>query len=301
MPQGILKLADEEFWSAPWKTRDAAEDAQGQKDALLVDAPGRVPLKERETLPLLALRIGKTADELAMPFEKFAIAVASDAASGRTYANLAVAPPREQVEESGPVEVDESSRVSLAYAVDLRKRLQLPWRPSRLSVSLILREQISEPLEVELAGDARPAGEEQLPPVTGVLEPEGAPEVPAKPGLALAAPRVFDTRTAGPLKLTGAYRLPAFARVKPDKKSKEKLPAALVPITLVVTASRSPAPLVWTMTLPCDKLDGEMAAGQFAVDLDDGGNIRLPDRTFFVYAFAGAHRFGPLPIAMIED
>jgi hypothetical protein len=334
MGQGIYKLEDSEFWSEPWRTRKEIERPifASRKSALLFDAPKRVAVDVRKTLPVLVSRVGRTADERAASLRDFAILVASDLDSGRGFAAQAVEPPVRSYEKPEPGEVSPTAMAAIAFGLDARQRLDLPWRKSRLSLSLIVREQLADALSVELGSSpgafqdpevekhrlaeqmkapfpaVHPRPSESIPAYGRV---EGAPQVPEEPGIVLAGERVVKASSKGPLILRGAFRLsvPAPLVVAPGERARlleesigdRPLPAALVPLLLVVTASRDPVPFAWPLTVPSWDFDGKTAAGQFAVDLDEGANLRSPDRTLFLYAFSGAQRFGPLPIALVGE
>jgi hypothetical protein len=334
MPQGALQLSNEDYWSTPWKNRRAVEDPlyAVADETLLVDAPRRIAIDVRDSAPLLALRLGKTAIQVATPFREFGIAVASDVETGQTWAGLAVQPPERSVEQPEPREISPTATSSVAFSIDLRARLAIPWRPSNLSASVILRDKLSEPMSMELAlspgafvdaeaekfrlaeklkaplPPVRPAPGRGLPAYGAV---DGAPPVPESEGLVFSAPRVMRASAQGPVRISGAFRLkpPPALRVTAGERAKDlqaqlgdqPLPAALVHITLVITASKYPAPLILPMVVPSWRLDQGLATGQLSIDLDAIANLRLPGRTFFLYAFSGAHRFGPAPLAMIED
>lgn len=338
MPQGTFKLSDDEFFSSPWKNQDLVEAPfiGPRTEALLVDAPHKISLDVRKTAPILAIRLSRTANEISAPFRKFAIVVASDLDSGRNYANLAVEPPSRSVEEPEEREVSPTAMTGGAYEIDLRERLNLPWRTSHLVVTLVLRDQLTDSLEVELGfspgGYQDPEVEkhrlaERLRQPLPLVEPApalergslpaygkvpGAPKIPDAAGLLLAAPRVLVASSESTVRLEGSFRLPVPPHlfVQPGERSSKlaqqfgdgPLPLALVPILLVITSSKYPAPLVLQLTVPAWEVDdARMATGQFALDLDSVTNVRRAGRTFFAYAFSGAQRAGPLPIAVVSE
>ncbi|HYS11196.1 MAG TPA: hypothetical protein VEP66_20845 [Myxococcales bacterium] len=333
MAQGSLQIADEEFFTAPFKNRERIEDpllAQ-EKDALVVDAPRKVPLDLRRTLPLAVLRVAHFAVASGVPLEKFGIVVAADAASGRVRVGRAITPTpkREQPEEPREGE----GMTGEALVLDVREQVDLPWRPSQIQVSLIVRELISETMQVKLdyspgayrdeaveAQRMKELQEAPLPkvyPAPAVARPgalpaygrvEGAPPVPDEPGLFLAADRVVKLKADAPLAVKGSFRvkLPGHLFVDTARARAvplEPKPKALVPVTLVITASKAPAPFVYEMVVPSWEADPKsgLAAGSFAIDLDKVGTLRTVPRTLFVYAFCGDQRFGPLPIGLAGE
>ncbi|HEX4383088.1 MAG TPA: hypothetical protein VH083_09075 [Myxococcales bacterium] len=318
MPQGSLHIADDEFFSAPFKTRDSLETPlmMAEKDAVVADLPRKVPVDVRATLPLVFLRVAHTAVAVGVPLDKFGIVVAADAVTGQVRVGRAVTPPVKRVEESAPLADDGMS--GEACLIDVRQQVDLPWRPAELSVSLILREQITEPLRVSLGyspgayrDEAVEAQKQKdllaapLPlihPAGGTYGKDPAPEAV---GLSLSAERVVKLHADGPLTVKGSFRVKIPKHLFVDAKRGEALqldpkPAALVPITLVITASKAPVPFVYDLVVPSWEADPKtgIAAGSFAVDLDKVGTVRTVPRTLFIYAFAGDQRFGPLPIGM---
>ena len=329
MSQGSFHISDAEFWGDPFKGRDDLEDPlfADEKDALLVDGPCKVTLDIRRTLPVAALRVSHFALATGVPFNKFAILVCSEIESGRVRVGRAVTPSAKREVPDQPSEGE--GMTGEAHLLDLRKQLDLPWKPGHLAVSLILREQISDPLHVALElspgayrdlaveeqreKDRLAAPPPELHPKPGAALPawgklDDAPEVPAAAGLVLSGPRVVKLHSREPLVVKGSFRvqLPRNCFVSGERAAGIPLdpkPAALVPITLVITGSKAPAPFRYDLVVPSWDADAStgIAAGQFAVDLDDAGNLRSTARTLFVYAFAGAARFGPLPIGLDEE
>jgi hypothetical protein len=327
MPQGILQLSDEDFFNAPFKTRDGIEDplmAQ-EKDALIADAPRTVVVDVRKRLPLVVIRVAHFALAAGVRFDHFGIVVAAEPKSGKVRVGQAVTPPEKSVVNDEEPRQGEGMTGS-AQIVDVRAQLDLPWRPSELLLSLIVREEISEPLHVKLVNSpgayhdeaietqrqkdlmaaplpaVRPAPGKTLPAYGKV---DGAPAVPEEPGLLLSAERVMKLHSNGPLVLKGSFRVKLPKQLLVDAARAEPLadpkPAALVPITLVITASVAPVPFVYDLMVPSWSVKDGVAAGSFAVDLDKVGTVRTVPRTLFIYGFTGDQRFGPLPIGMAGE
>jgi hypothetical protein len=331
MAQGALQMADQAFWGKPLEERAQIESdlAAEEKDALVLDAPRKVAIDVRNSLPLVLVRVAHFALAAGVPIQKFGILVAADAEGGVVRAGRAIEPPDRRTREPEPGEG--SGMAAEALLIDVRERLDLPWRRSQLAISLILREQISDEMRVALdltPGAYRDEAVEKkrqkdlldapLPaispapsptaPVPAYRKVEGAPEIPDKPGLALASERVVKLHSAGPLVVKGAYRVkvPPHLFVSGDRAEAVKLdpkPAALVPITLVITATVAPAPYTLNLVVPSWDADPKtgIAAGTFAIDLDKVGPLRRQEKTLFVYGFAFDQRFGPLPIGLAEE
>jgi hypothetical protein len=332
MPQGSLHVADDEFFSDPFKNRDDLEDPllAEEKDALIVDAPGKVALDVRKVLPLAVLRVAHFGLASGVPLDKFGIVVAADAAMARVRVGRAVDPSPKRQRKDEPREG--AGMVGEALLIDVRRQVDLPWRPAQVAVSLIVREQISEPMQVKLdhgpgayrdeaveALRAKELLEAPLPPLHPAPslirrelplygKVEGAPDVPEGPGLSLSAERVVKLHSEGPLVLKGSFRVKVPKHLFADAARTKGMdlapkPSAVVPVTLVITASKAPVPFVYDMVVPSWEADPKsgLAAGSFAVDLDRVGTLRTVPRTLFVYGFSGDQRFGPLPIGLAGE
>src|ERR1700744_59872 len=100
MSQGSLGISDEEFFTAPFKNRDAVEDpllAQ-QKDPLAVGAPPKAFSATRSTVPVAMIRVASFAMAAGVPADQFGIVVAADALSGRVRVGRAVTPSEKREE-----------------------------------------------------------------------------------------------------------------------------------------------------------------------------------------------------------
>ena len=334
-PQGSLQVSDDQFWGNPFAKRDDIDEAlmAQKKEALVADAPHRVAVDVRSTLPVAVLRVCRATSVVGAPWSAFAIVVASDEETGRVRFNSADVPPVKSVAPAGPPrQVSPTAMTSEGHRIELRERLDLPWRPAKLAVSVILREQISDQLQVALeltAGAYRDEAVEKfrqeelmkapLPEIFPALKPGGAvpayrkiedaPAVPEEPGLVLAAAdRIVPLHAKKQLVVKGAYRVkvPPHLFVSGERANAVKLtprPDALVPITLLITGSVSPAPYALSMVVPSWDADPKtgIAAGTFAVDIDQAGPLRNAAKTLFVYGFAFDQRFGPLPIALTGE
>ncbi len=149
---------------------------------------------------------------------------------------------------------------------------------------------------------------------------EATPAPPEGLGISLSAERLHFTGRRDPSILRGSFRLsvPPHHVVRPSEgeqalpgasgmplREGEQAPNAAVPITLVVTGSRTAAPYVWRLVVPGHALlepgEGEpVAVGSFAVDLRSFAALDDHEETWFLYAFSGEAMAGPLPIAFLH-
>lgn len=323
--QGELGLSDGEFWTAPEKTRARLEDKalSEDKEVLVVDAPHKVDLHARQTAPLAVLRFALTDTVGAIPLALYAVVVAADLQRGEAWSEMAVAPPSRPVPPREPFEfVGDNAHSGEMRIVDLRERLDLPWRPAKLAVWMLLREREFGPLFVEL-GEPPTAYKDKavaeahegklkagpLPPLSpsphgGLVawgSEAGAPAVPGKPGITVHAPRLLKTGDFVPCVVRGSFRLPIAPRfvVKPGKEhdalahalGKGPVPAALVPMLAVTTSTLQGQGFRWSWTLPAESVEGTpeapIAVGRFAIDLSRLGNLSGEEGTIFLHLFSG--------------
>jgi hypothetical protein len=324
MAQGELGISNDEFWTAPEKTRSDLELQARSKDEalLLVDAPAQVDLKARTTLPLVIERLATNAVGAAVPLDQFAIAAVVDLERGEGWSGRAVPPkgrttaPR--VPGGGGTPPPGSTGQMLVC--DLRNAIGVPWRPAKLAVWLLLREEVRGPFHVELveppASFKNPAVEEAkatkakegprpgLSPLPGKglvawAHHSDGPPPPDEPGLRIVAPKLIKPGDDLSCIVRGSFRVklpaPRFA-LKPGSEEAAQVhntlasgpqPAALVPVLAVTTGSEYGQGFTWDWVLPAEKIVEDAALGRFAVDIGKLGNVSSLEQTVFVHLFAG--------------
>lgn len=298
---GPLQLSDDEFWSAPERTRSqvAAPFERDRRNALLYDAPTRVQIESRSSLPTQVVQVSDARQLHDKPYERFAVVVVTDLDNNLTLAARAVPPLDEETEAPEPIDRTAPVQESIgndAYTIDLRERLDLPWEPGRFLARLILLDEITPPRPIELVSVRPPDPEVQryldearartrvpvLVPPPGVVPGEGAdlPVMPDGIGMNLDAPRVCVPEAGIGCMLRGAFRLPVLRRhlIPPGERvpgTEEiraqfdadpatrgaALPTAVVPITLVAVGDVSGGPSIWRLVLPVASL-AEAADGR---------------------------------------
>jgi hypothetical protein len=289
MPQEILdlRLTDEDYWTNPFKTRVEIETEllDEERAALVVGAPSTISLQNRDTFPLLVLRTDTLDAMSRLPFRRNAVVVAVELENNTTYADMAIST---DIVEPAPYEGPPLQGMGgEGYLIDVRKRLELPWKRGSYLVSLILRDQMSNRVRVELkkGGYQDPAVDEFLeqtkhvPEPLSVWPPEGSPPadaqgnddiaealpsyreheksppIPSTPGIALVADRVVPMGAGMRCVLRGSFRLTAKARhvVDPSTVPDGATPptfTAIVPVTLLLTGSDRAAPYLFPLRLP---------------------------------------------------
>jgi hypothetical protein len=325
-----LGLSDSDYWDDPLKTRMQIEDRLLDEDRSLslIGAPSQVAYQQRDTLPLVFLRVGKQDAVARLPFRHFALLIAQELTTNTTYSGLAVlddavpSPPY----DGPPLE----GMTGEAWVVDLRDRLQLPWTRGELLVSLVMRDAMTHRVRIKLdkggykdpAVDAYLAEAEQQPQLASVHPPlrgqddgrtlpsyrvqTDSPPLPDQLGINLAVPRVISRNPNMRCVIKGSFRLRPLAR--------ELAPAgtevggadvsAVVGIGLVVTGSDLAAPYQFDLKVPVydpvATVDGHNeVTGYFALDLQTLANLNAIDQTYFIYALSGELLTGPVPMALV--
>jgi hypothetical protein len=320
-----LGLTDADYWDDPLKTRLQIENQllDAERSVMVIGAPRKVAYQQRETLPLVFLRVGQQDAIARLPFRSTALVVAQELGSNKTYANMAVTddaivpPPY----DGPPLE----GMTGEAWVVDLREQLGVPWGRGELLVSVIMRDTMTHRVRVELGkgGYEDPAVEQYLAEDAGKPQPlevhprprteddDGkslptfrkqaeSPELPAQLGINLAVPRVIARNPHMRCVVHGSFRL----RLLPRERAPGRAFSAVVPITLLATGSDVPNPYQFELHVPVYEpvatVDGESeVTGYFSIDLQSLANLNSVDQTFFIYAFSGELVTGPVPMALV--
>lgn len=138
-------------------------------------------------------------------------------------------------------------------------------------------------------------------------------EVPAEPGIRVEVDRaVVSTERCI---LRGSFRVPVLPREQVSPRPydtgrgvSERMPdvgderaKAVVPVSLVLTATHDPGPFVITLQVPAYELDPNgLALGRFELDLFELSAMPRAATTYFLHAFHGPHAVGPLPIGVVS-
>jgi len=338
-----VKLVDsqDEFWSNPLKNQRAVQGkfVRTGKVALLVEAPSEVRFRNRETLPVIVLRTEQIAIASGMPFDKTAVLTAVDLDQNQVYARLAIPPSERHLDPvESPSEPPQPGMIGEAFEIDAREVLELPWKRTRYLLTLILRDKQTAPMLVSLQepeGDYKDPevikfreqerNRPDVPAVWPAPNPESAiyesgpetPPVPAEAGIAIAAPRLLVIDEMKNCMLRGSFRLPVLPkhvvpapgapggeRIRAQFQGKDKVPTAIVPITIVATGSTAAVPFVWRLLVPTyDPIAPDksgLVTGSFSVDLQKLQNVKELEQTLFIYAFSGEAMAGPSPVAFVS-
>jgi hypothetical protein len=117
---------------------------------------------------------------------------------------------------------------------------------------------------------------------------QGSLEPPPEPGVVVAAERVVTVRPGAACVLYGAVRARSHREPRASR-------TAVTPVTLVVTGTETPGPIVVSLRVPSfDRL-----TARFAVDLFRLASLATSPQTYFVHAFTADGRGGPVPVAVV--
>lgn len=242
---GPLGLAEADLWGDPRAREDVIIDRLIDEGFLgvVVEAPARVALGARATLPLVGVEAAPLSGAGGWaPVRLAAVACASALETREVRAALAFAP-ADAGPPSFPPEADPPALVGAQYEmfeVDLRARLRLPWRPGTWVVGLLVREQATNRVAVRLEAGAPgfvdPAvaallGAKRRPrypqpvwprPAPGTPLPSyrprpDSPPLPEGRSIALAVERLVRDVDDAQVVVRGSFRLPVLERevVKP--------------------------------------------------------------------------------------
>jgi hypothetical protein len=330
-----IDFPDADYWE---KLDDIPGQVSGQfldrRDAgVAIGAPARVPIALRKTLPVVTVRFCETREDWAVPFDRHALLTAINLDENRVHAGYA-GDQEAELPDVDPAEAP-TGRSSSAGSLDARERLDLPWRAGTYLLTLILREQVSNRVRVELGETAQAFEDEEVakflaakqaklaPPAVspppGELFPtyqkrDDSPPIPDKLGIKLVADRVVVLRPDASCVLRGAFRLAPRPRevVKPAPSPGPAAPqagpqaTAIIGITLLITGAKIPVASLLRLNVPSyDPIpagaETAPVTGYFTLDLIALGALGKTPQTSFIYAFSGEVLEGPVPAALISE
>jgi len=285
----------------------------GGTGVLRLWAPGFVAL-DRGEAPVLSIgATARTAELSRLMLERRALVVALDverggsrvlAATPREGASRRLPPPPGFEGGLGPA----GTRGAQVVQLSMWPR-QAPWAPGTYALFALVADRRSERVEtvvgraastVDPAAESLPAASLRVwppPDPAGNLpryQPvELSPPVPAEPGIALVVPRVAR---GGTCPVHGAFRL----RLRPRWIVQH---GAVVPVTLVLTGSEDPTPVVLELRLPSfDRVDPAnppaTVTGHFALDLLPLAPLATAPQTWFLHALSSDAAAPPAVIAV---
>ena len=320
------KLDDDTFWASSDRGEDRmGRELVGEYRGILVDAPRRVPLDRRATVPAGIYHLGAIRELAAVRVDRFGTLTAMDVTRNRLYAVGGGALvrdtdplPRRKVDPARLPEGD----MGTIHGVELRELLGLPWEPARYLFTVLLRGEVSNRAAVELVaapGSAAAGGQADenagsVWPLPGVPLPAyrrqaESPPIPPEPGVLFAPQRLVDLDRQSHWPLYGAFRLAPLAgeTVKPgwrdpyyDARPAEPKPVAVVGVTLLVASAEDGTPSTFAVRVPAWSRAAGAVTGYFNLDLFDLPGIPRAPGTYFISAFSGETLAGPLASALVR-
>lgn len=325
---GPFGLDDADFWERPYRTKDAVQQRLSKegKTGVFVDAPGKVPLDGRTTLPVVGCHVVTLREARTLSFDRNAVVVGVHLDDGRAHVDL-VEPPRVRDPSAPrPAPDDEDpgeGRVYKMFKLDAHARLpDLPWEKGKIVTTLLLRGQRSERVTSELvappprvwvdpvvaeamAGAPRERGPEPVRPKPAGELPTfrrdaRSPAPPAQAGLALVSLR--KAPASGQLVVRGTFVLPLLPhQLVKDRPVGDPEARAVVPVTLVLLGEETTGPFVVDLGVPVHELppEGKPARGYFGLDLlKHPAMAHKKKQRYWLWAFAGEHLWGPHEVAI---
>jgi hypothetical protein len=324
-------LADDEFWGDCDRTepeilpRLLREKFQG----LLIDAPRSVRVDQRDSAPVAGYFVRSLRSNLAIDQEKQMLVAAVDLETNVLSVGLALDPGKIRA-PSPPAPTGDPGEGTTAnlFKTDLRRALNIAWRPGRYRVAMLLREYLSNPVTIELASGKAPdspnrSGARQ-PGMPQIIYPEPAggqaglslpdyrrratsPIIPAQPGIEFKIEREVSVAQGTTCPLYGSFRLPVITAgggAGSSGASNDRQPSAVVAITIVVTGNDTVGPWVIRLRVPTyDPVKPgarTMVTGFFNLDLFRVSEFPRRPMTCYLTAFSGEFISGPKTVKLIS-
>jgi hypothetical protein len=292
------------------------------------------------SLPLAGCRVVTLRDAARQPpFEDVALLVASHVDTGRIYVARAFAQSTEASDPPPTPPDPGEGYTGSTFRIDVARRLGLQPEPGTFTVWLIVRSEASGPERVQVVKPApTPTSGYSDPEVAkfiaewrkrNVPKPRGAdpasvwppeavfgnypsyragaesPPLPQR-GISLWTKRVLLLESNARWVLAGSFRL-AVPRRHVVLEPVSGYPAtAVLPITIVLTASTAAGPFVQHLRVPSKtpinaRDDAPVVEGHFTLNLMSlPGMLRAPD-TYFVYAVCGETMSHPAVTALVSE
>jgi len=267
---GPLKLADDEFWGDVQRTRASvvAEIGKSGFHGILIDAPKRVIVASRQTLPVAGYFVRSLRDDRLLDQQRQMVVVAQNLQTGQVLADLAFKEEKEPV-PSRPPPGDAGEGTTLnAFTIDARKALQIPWTTGSYGLTVVLGRFVSSTIVVQLQGDRTATAEDGL-------QQTSSDTSARKPAITLARKGTVGCKITGEIAATS----PAGAK-----------------LVLLLTGSQTPGQWAIAVDVPPAKAK-QPAPGKFAIDLLRSAEMPRIPQSYFVYGFAGRDTAGPVDCA----
>lgn len=243
MSESLFGLSGDDYWREPWKNSEALHNKYVLEDkfGLYIDAPGEVDPTVRKSLPVPFFYVAQLREAYKVDLETMVKVVASRV-EDRTLKIANALTPKDKRAKEPKVGKDSTDPTSEKEVLDLQAQLKLLGEKGTYHVLVLLRDQMSNvvvtrvvqrkiinedpevvkfleihrrplpvppplPPSVELLWTPEAAGS-MMPPKA----PDGSPDMPAEPGIALSVERVVLKRLGATAVLKGAFRLKVLKR-----------------------------------------------------------------------------------------
>lgn len=251
MAQERLGLQDDDFWADPLVDSDrwVSERLDAKALGVTIAAPQYVPIDTRDSLPMVGVVVRTLREELQIELELQTLAVAIDLDTNDFRIGPAIATGKTPAPSDVPEYDPGDGFVGQTIEGDLRQALQLPWKPARYLIGVILRERISNvltttlrpsvhryqdpavaahlaqrsqqrprepaplvwpPIPEQVGAISRALGRQRAP-LPSYVHHDDSPSLPDGMGIALHIDRVFDPGANNRCVARGSFRLPRTA------------------------------------------------------------------------------------------
>lgn len=320
-----LHVPDDSFWTAGNRALDPVVRKHGTSHfGVIVDAPREVNLASRTTLPVFTYYMGSFKQMASRSYRNDSVLAVMDVDRNELYVGSASS--HDEGEDPDPDDPPAKTEpIPDGYAaqmqtLELRERLDLPWRPAHLILQAILLDLASPRVTTRLGGASTqfqdpevekflaaeraaknpvaPFPDRASDPRLTYRQSEASPELPAAAGIALRVDRVVAVTKDTPVLMHGAWRLPVLPEdlVKPANveyntahglQKADGVPyAAVVRIHLLAVGAADGAPKVYALALPVTEVTEGIASGYFSLDITKLPGFPIADQTVFFYGFA---------------
>lgn len=249
MSNGHFALDDDDFWDDPTKTKKPIikKLMKAKKSGLVVDAPNLVPIPDRKTVPVAGIHIRTLRENYQLDQEKQLLAVAVDEDTNAFRVGPALGSGKTPGPRPLPPQRDPGEGfVGNMFICDLARQLGVPVRKGRYSVTMLVRDRLSNTCSVALGPSMHAFEDEEvrryiearrgvvgapqvdriwppLPDFAGAIgralqggpDPfpnykrrDDSPPIPDDEGINYTIDRVAEPISGGRCLLRGAFRLP---------------------------------------------------------------------------------------------
>jgi len=318
---------DDQYYDDPFGGVAAVETRMEDEDfdGMVLGGPKFVDLKARDHVNLLAFRQTSIDEDADTPFDDHAVLVGVDLTRNRVWAGSAARMEENQIPDTK--KRDPMPGTTFGYhLVNATGMLGMPWKPGQYLFTLLLRDQVTNRVEVEVGfpgtgyqdeevikfvESQRPVMEAAWPvpraesPFPTYERRDESPAVPDEPGIALSVSRVNVLKDGLVLPLYGSFRLALLTHeivppveslnLTPEELEEQPVPRpmALVPVSLVIMGSEQGFITSTTIMAPIyepvdPKAEGQIVTGHFALDMMRIRGMIQQGQTYFVYAVSGS-------------